>query len=250
MNQAVLVSAIIPAYNTQAHITDAIDSVLAQKHRSLELIVIDDGSTDDTALLVACYKNKVKYFLQPHSGAPVARNLGLSHAKGSVIAFLDADDTWSKDKLSLQLGCLKKHPEVDVILGRRQSVLSMNTSQGHQTVQVIADNQIAMNLGCGLFKKRAFDRVGGFDESLKHTDDWDWYMRAKEQGLVMMTHDDVVQVCRRHDKNMTNDSQQSQHYYLRMLKKSLDRRRSKGDGNRLELPHINELPKYRAKNAL
>ena len=108
----VSVSVVIPAYNAAEHITRAIDSVLAQTRRADEIIVIDDGSADNTADIVKRYGAELKYIYQDNAGAGQARNAGIDAAKSEWIAFLDADDEWLTDKLQLQTDYLARHPDL------------------------------------------------------------------------------------------------------------------------------------------
>jgi len=109
-----LVSVIIPTYNRASFLKRAIESVLAQTYEAIEIIVVDDGSTDDTHTLVASYGDKVLFIRQNHEGASAARNRGLLLARGEFIAFLDSDDYWAKEKLAEQLTALEQHPEAAV----------------------------------------------------------------------------------------------------------------------------------------
>jgi glycosyltransferase involved in cell wall biosynthesis len=116
-----LVSVIIPAYNAERYLIEALDSVRAQGHRPLEVIMVDDGSTDGTAGVVAQYPD-VRYVYQANRGPAAARNAGLRLAQGDLIAFLDADDVWSDDKLAVQLTLLSARAESQIVLGRLQMV--------------------------------------------------------------------------------------------------------------------------------
>jgi len=110
-----LVSVIIPVYNCSKYILSAIDSVLEQTYKNYELIVVDDGSTDNTADVVLKYKDKIKYILQDNGGVSKARNTGINNANGSYIAFLDADDVWEKNKLEIQMNLFELFGDVDLI---------------------------------------------------------------------------------------------------------------------------------------
>ncbi len=111
-----LVTCIIPAFNREKYIAEAIDSVLDQTYGNIEIIVIDDGSTDNTSEIVKSFNSKVKYFYQPNSGASAARNSGILKAAGDFISFLDSDDLWEKNKISLQMECFKNNPGIDICL--------------------------------------------------------------------------------------------------------------------------------------
>lgn len=110
-----LVSVIIPAYNCSKFILFAIDSVLEQTYKNFELIVVDDGSTDNTANIVSKYKDKLEYILQDNGGVSKARNTGIINSNGSYIAFLDADDVWEKNKLEIQMKLFEQFGNVDLI---------------------------------------------------------------------------------------------------------------------------------------
>ena len=113
-----LVSVIIPTYNRGRTIERAVDSVLAQDHRSLEVIVVDDGSTDDTAGRMRDrygHDSRVVYLRQPNGGVCVARNTGMARARGEFIAMLDSDDAWLPGKLRAQVAAFRKHPELSLV---------------------------------------------------------------------------------------------------------------------------------------
>ncbi|VAW79154.1 hypothetical protein MNBD_GAMMA15-200 [hydrothermal vent metagenome] len=110
-----LVSVVIPTYNRARLLTAAIDSALAQDYPATEILVIDDGSTDHTADLVAGYGEKVRYFQQANRGAGAARNFGIQQARGEFIAFLDSDDMWRPDKLTLQVSIMNARPDVAML---------------------------------------------------------------------------------------------------------------------------------------
>src|SRR5690242_5053753 len=105
------VSVIIPAYNSERYIADALRSVLAQTYMPQEIIVVDDGSSDGTARALDPFRSTIRYIYQKNRGEPAARNTGMREAKGDYIAFLDADDLWLPEKLDLQMTYLAAHPE-------------------------------------------------------------------------------------------------------------------------------------------
>jgi glycosyltransferase involved in cell wall biosynthesis len=233
-----LISAIVPVYNGDRYLAAAIASILAQNYAPLEILVIDDGSTDDTAKIANQFQQHIRYIYQPNCGAPSARNVGLNMANGEVIAFLDADDIWSKHKLALQIDILTKNPSVEVVLGYHQKTRSIAAEiQDEQNLPP----ELVLSVGTSLFRRSAFDRVGLFNEELRQTDDWDWFMRARELAIVMMTCPETVLFYRRHDRNITNQIERGNQYTLKMLKQSLDRRRQQGDGLAKSLPKISNF---------
>src|SRR5208337_4612394 len=116
-----LVSVVIPAHNSRRYITQTLDSVLAQKHRPLEILVVDDGSTDSTTQLVSAYAREVRLIQQEQHGHPAARNTGIRAAAGEFLGFLDHDDLWSADKLELQLASFERDPSLDLVFGHIQN---------------------------------------------------------------------------------------------------------------------------------
>src|SRR5262245_50952803 len=113
-----LITCIVPAYNVERYLSEAIDSILAQTYRPLRVIVADDGSTDRTAKIAAEYGKRIIYLRQTNHGYPAAKNLGLSAAEGDFIAFLDADDMWHPEKLARQMERFEKRPELDLCFTR------------------------------------------------------------------------------------------------------------------------------------
>jgi glycosyltransferase involved in cell wall biosynthesis len=235
------VSVIIPVYNGEAFLADALASIRQQNYRPLEIIVVDDGSTDNTATLARSFGDSVRYVSQPNSGPPAARNRGLRTARGNVIGFLDADDLWCDNKLELQLSRFVGQPKAEIVVGYTQRMQLTCTEDGKHTFRKWADRTLSMSLGCALFRKSVFDKVGFFDETLRHCDDWDWFMRAKELGISMIVHEEVTRFYRRHGNNITNQIELGNHYMLRMLKQSLNRRRTKEDGPVTELPKLSDF---------
>ena len=111
------ISVVIPAYNAAPYIAAAIDSVVGQTYKDLEIIVVDDGSVDNTAAVLQTYGNKVRYVRQENQGVSSARNHGIRVAQGELIAFLDADDVWFPEKLELQTQFLSAHEEAALVFG-------------------------------------------------------------------------------------------------------------------------------------
>src|SRR5712664_390476 len=118
-----LISCIIPVFNGERYLREALDSILAQTHRPVEIIVADDGSSDGTAAVVASYGDHVHYLHQPNAGPAAARNLGLSAARGEFVAFLDADDLWHPEKLVHQRARFQARPELDLCVTHVQNFL-------------------------------------------------------------------------------------------------------------------------------
>jgi len=119
-----LISCIVPVFNGERYLTEALESILKQTYRPLEIIVADDGSTDGTATLVASYGDQVRYLFQPNAGVAAACNLGVRASRGEFIAFLAADDLWHPQKLVLQMSQFQNRPELDLCLTHMQNFWS------------------------------------------------------------------------------------------------------------------------------
>lgn len=240
------VSAIIPVYNGEAFLADAVETIRQQNYQPLEIIVVDDGSTDNTRRIAEGLKGDLHYVYQPNSGLPAARNRGLNEAGGDVFAFLDVDDLWSRDKLERQVSLLSHASSADIVIGHTQIMMLTGVVEGRYAFRKWRDPVLALSVGSALFRRSVFDTVGRFDETQRYCDDWDWFMRAREYGVSMLVHREVTQFYRRHDRNMTNDENLGNHYLIRMLKKSLDRRRQNIDSQAESLPSLSSFGEERA----
>lgn len=237
------VSAIIPVYNGEAFLAEAVETIRQQNYHPLEIIIVDDGSTDNTREIAAGFGDEVRYVSQPNSGLPATRNRGLKMSRGNVIAFLDVDDLWGRDKLKIQIPLLNERPFTEIVLGYTQILMLQDIIDGKHIFKEWSDPVLAMSVCSSVFRRSVFDKVGFFDETQRYCDDWDWFMRARELGVEMVLHKEVVHLYRRHDQNMTNQQALGNHYFIRMLKKSLNRRRFQNEGVALPLSKLSELKK-------
>jgi len=220
-----LVSVVIPVFNGERFLREAVESVLAQQYSPVEIIIVDDGSTDSTATVARSFPETVRYLHQTNQGPAAARNRGIEHAQGSLIAFADADDLWPPLKLELQLPYLIQDPNIEIVLGRIQQVLLSETVDGQTQSQEFAEAAFSVNLGSAVVRKSVFERVGLFDETMRYSEDVDWFMRAREAGAAIMTIDAVTLFYRQHEQNMTRGKSAAELNVLKALKRSLDRRR-------------------------
>jgi glycosyltransferase involved in cell wall biosynthesis len=233
-----LVSVILPVCNGERYLDEAIESILTQDYRPIEVIVVNDGSTDNTEIIAKLYDNDIIYVLQKNSGPAAARNKGLGIASGGIIGFLDFDDLWSKDKLSLQLALLADDPSVEIVLGLTQPMKLQEGEEDKSKFDKWYDPFCALLLGAAVIRKSVFDKIGFFDETLRYGEDTDWFMRIREKGISMTIMQEVTLFYRRHESNMTLDSAAKNKYFIRALKKSLDRRRQK---NRIQAEPLPKL---------
>lgn len=222
-----LVSTMIGVYNCAAYVGEAIESVLAQTHRPLELIVVDDGSDDGTSDVVRSYEPALRHIRQPRGGMAASRNRAVQEATGSFFAFLDADDRFPPHKIEQQLAVFDAVPDLDIVFGHVTEFLSPDldeTARARLRDPVHDMQWPTPNLM--LVKRDAFFRVGLFSTELKVGIGVDWYARATEQGLTSAVPPTVVLERRLHANNNGIRESQSRPQYLHVLKAALDRRRS------------------------
>ncbi|MDQ2674062.1 MAG: glycosyltransferase family 2 protein [Chloroflexota bacterium] len=224
-----LVSVIIPVLNGERFLAAAVSSIRRQRYPNLEIIVVDDGSTDGTVAVANALGGEVKCLSQANGGPPSARNHGLEVAQGRLIGFLDADDLWSDDKLDVQVDRLHADPELDVVMGTTQVCRPTATADAGALGEPAGPPALLLSLGSALFRREVFERVGRFDASQRMDDDVDWFLRALEAGIRILPLNHVVQYYRRHDRNITNARDVDRRFFLLALKKSLDRRRGRGE---------------------
>ncbi|MGL5941456.1 MAG: glycosyltransferase family 2 protein [Waterburya sp.] len=210
----VKVSVIIPAYNGDRYIGEAINSILAQTYNDYEIIVVDDDSTDNTAQVVQKYGDQIQYYSQTNQGVAASRNLGLSVAKGEYIAFLDQDDLFLPQKLLTQVTLLEKNPS----LGIANSGWQIVDQQGQIQAAVepwkkipqlnLADLIIwkPVFLGAMLFRHSWLKRLGGFDTTLEQTPDVDLVLRLAALGCTAAWVEQTTVKYRQHDGNASKNT--------------------------------------------
>jgi glycosyltransferase involved in cell wall biosynthesis len=216
-----LVSVIVPAYDAGEFIAEALDSAFAQDYHPLEVIVVDDGSSDRTAEIASSYD--VQLLCQPNRGPAAARNAGLAKARGEYIAVLDADDIWPVDRVSVLVGALSTG--AGIAIGLSEFFLTPGQpAPPHFPYQV--PNPVKGHMVAVLARRTVFDLIGGYDEDFRLSEDIDWFMRAREAGVAVETVDQVVTRYRIHAGNTTRDKAAVRETMLRALRTSLARRRS------------------------
>ena len=220
-----LVSVIIPAYNCERFIAEAVESIRQQNYEPIEIIIIDDGSTDGTLACLKSLGEDIRYVYQSNMGPAAARNRGIAMARGEVIAFLDADDYWPANKLKVQLARMNRDPEIEVVLGRIQCTGVLTEADRKIRFEGPDNTMISICLGSGVFRRSVFNKVGVFDESLRHYEDHDWFLRAREKGVSMIILKDITLHNRRNEYSMSRRKNKNDPSMIHILKKSLDRRR-------------------------
>lgn len=225
---APLISVVIPAYNAETYVGEAIESVLAQNHRPLDVIVVNDGSTDGTEEVIRRYTRQgVRCLTQPNAGQAAALNRGLVEARGDYFAFLDADDLWVVDKLSRQMALFAQDPALEAVFGHAECFASPESAERIQQRRVIPAGSAPWYSKCTmLIQRAAFHRVGSFQEETRMGDFVDWFFRAREVNLRETMLEDVVMRRRIHESNMGSMDKSLRGQYVRVIKGALDRRRA------------------------
>ena len=220
------ISVIIPAFNAERYLAEAIASVLAQTARVSEVIVVDDGSTDRTASIAEESGPPVSCHRRPHGGIAAARTFGIGRARGNWLAFLDADDLWTREKLELQLAAAGHDGALEIIFGGVRQFVSPELNGEAQTrlASPLADSA-APHIGTMLARRAAFERVGWLDEALRIGEFIEWFARAQDAGLRMTTLPEIVLQRRRHPASTTAKHKDSLVHLTTAMKRILDRRR-------------------------
>lgn len=217
-----LISVVIPTFNSAKFLVDAIGSVRQQGYDPLEIIVVDDGSTDETRSVVAAWPD-VTYVYQANRGASEARNTGIKKAAGSLLAFLDDDDLWSADHLELLLRSLALNPDALFAWGTSR-VVQCDRQGGKE--KVLDPAWPAFLIGAGLCRREAFDRIGLYDSGLRICHDTDWFARARQLGVIHIQIPENVLVYRRRSEGLTGNPPGQQADMLSMLRRSVNRQRA------------------------
>ena len=221
---APVVSVVLPVYNGARFLREAIDSVLNQTYRDFELVVVDDGSTDNSAEIASTFRD-VRVMRRPHHNIPATRNAGLASAHGNLIAIIDSDDTWPANRLEVQVGCLDAHPEVDIAFGHFRVAIEPGAERPPWLPAKMLDRDLQGHPSTALVRRSVFERVGPFDESFAQGSDTDWILRVREANVPTMFVDDVVLHWRVHGENISYGLQGARLSLLRALHSSILRRR-------------------------
>jgi glycosyltransferase involved in cell wall biosynthesis len=221
-------SVIIPVFNGQRFLRDSVLSVLAQGHEPLEIIVVDDGSTDLTPEVIESFGDRVQSVRLDHNRGPAtARNAGIERARGSVIGFLDVDDLWPSGRLPAMIEPLLRDPTCSIVKGYARVSHSLDPEANPET---LSPPVLGPWIGSALYRKDVFQEVGLFEPALRYSEDIDWFLRAREMGVGLHILKRVTLFVRRHETNMTLGRDCYEMNVIGVLKSSLDRRRGQTDG--------------------
>jgi glycosyltransferase involved in cell wall biosynthesis len=218
------VSVIIPVYNHDRFIGAALTSVLAQTYPPFEIIVVDDGSTDASAVVARSFPG-VEVQSQTNAGPSAARNTGIGLARGELLAFLDSDDLWVEHKLAVQVDYLRAHPDVPYVLSQMQNFVDPNcTPPAWCTPEYLAHRQSI--LGSSLLARRQmFELLGGFDPNIRVYEDLEWLARSKQAGIPPVALPEVLTRRRIHGANISGDPATHHQIWLQLCQHVLRRAR-------------------------
>jgi glycosyltransferase involved in cell wall biosynthesis len=221
------VSVVLPVYNRAAYVGDAIASVLGQTRPPAELVVVDDGSTDESFEVVQSFARPGLHVVrQENGGIGAARNRGLDLATGELIAFIDSDDLWEPGKLELQVRAMGESDDVQLVFGHLIEFLSPDRAAELAGRIRVADRPLPGVIASTLLVRRsAVERIGRFDQSLRVGEFIEWMARAHDLALASRMLPDVVARRRIHGDNTVLTRANTD--YLRVVKATLDRRRAR-----------------------
>jgi glycosyltransferase involved in cell wall biosynthesis len=210
------VSVIIPVYNCEKYLAAAIDSVLAQNYQPLEILIVDDGSTDNSAHIAQQYLPFIQYHYQSNQGTAAARNYGIKLATGDLFAFLDADDLWLPNKLNQQILALTNNPQIEAVFthaceSKNPTQIDINTAIPGYLPSTMLIDRVAMN------------RIGEFSSDWQVAEWGHWYMRAQSANLATLMLPNLLAIRRIHAENKSTIYKAlGMTEYIRLLKANLD----------------------------
>lgn len=223
------VSVIIPTYNSARYIVEAVESVLAQTFKDFEILVIDDGSTDETEEVMRQYERVLRYIRQSNGGVAVARNRGIKEARGKYVGFLDADDTWFEDKLERQIDALRSRIDSRVCYSAftlaDSELKPLGTVHSKRVGATLEDllmrGNIVGSICTVLCERSLFETTGGFDERLSQCADWDMWVRLAAHTEFLYLQEPTV-TYRQHGSNMSRNAALLEHDSVRVLEKGFE----------------------------
>ena len=223
---SVSLSVVVPCFNAAAYLDAALRSVALQAVPDVEVIVIDDGSTDGSAEIARRHSPSVRLVQQEHQGISASRNRGIELSRGEIVGFLDADDLLPPESLRSRLDVLASFPEADGATGLVKQFISPELNPKERVGLEVSDAPSCGRVaGAMLLRRAVFKRVGGFDSRFRLGETLDWVSRADAAGVSMRSVDEVVLLRRIHAANSVRRATQLRSDYLRVLKASIDRQR-------------------------
>lgn len=216
-----LVSVILPLYNGKRFIASSIKSVLNQSYRSVELLVINDGSTDNSTDLIPA-DPRIRIFNRQNSGVAASRNFGIAQAKGRYLAFIDQDDYWYPDKLKLQMQTLLNESNLGYILTRMHNHLVDNMERPEWLkVELLEEDPVGILPSTLLVRHSVFDEIGTFVEALINGSDTEWFIRTRQADIQWKSIERVLVQRNIHEDNCSHDAETGKKELFSILRKKL-----------------------------
>lgn len=209
-----LLSIIVPVYNSELFIKETLSNIYTQNYPKFELIIIDDGSTDNTAEIIKKNFPEAIYYFQENKGHASAKNKGLKLCNGEFIIFLDSDDYWEENSLHILSDFLLKNPDILIVEGKIREFITQNDE-----IHYISEGYYMSSFGTCMFRKVVFDIVGFFDERLICATDIDWFIRAWENNIEKSRIDHNILNYRKHANSLTAINIDKQQYYVLLMYK-------------------------------
>jgi len=223
-----LISVIIPVYNAEKYITQALDSVFNQTIKNIEVICINDGSKDSSLEILKTYGAKIRLLDNGQNyGIGETRNRGIAVAKGDFLAFMDADDIWEPEKLKTQILQFQKNKDLDISFSYMKCFISPELSAEAKRLRYCPPDPTTGYLsGTAVIKSTSFEKVGMFNPKWKVGEFIDWFAKAKEMGLSYDITPGVFLLRRIHETNTGVAERSSRSDFVKIMKESLDRKRN------------------------
>lgn len=220
-----LISVIIPVYNGARYLRPALESVFAQTYRPFEVIVVDDGSTDDSGVIAQSFPD-VRYIRQSNQGVAAARNHGVEAARGEFYAFLDQDDLWVPEKLKLQMDHLQHSRDLGYTLTQQKFFLEPGAAlPAWFRKELLSSVHTGWVVGTLVVRRTVFEQVGNFATGYSAANDTDWFFRAKAAEIPMAVVPELLLLKRVHEANDSSRAKDILAEMRRVVKSSLDQQR-------------------------
>jgi glycosyltransferase involved in cell wall biosynthesis len=220
------ISVVIPVYNGEKYLRQCVESLLNQTSRPYEVIIVDDGSTDQTPSIVESFGDSIVRLRQNQDGPATARNFGVEAASGEYLAFIDADDIWMPGKLALQIGYFTDHPETGIVFGMMKNFYSPETDAEFRSRYACAEKIVpGIHAGTMLLKKETFLRVGLFNSSLKMGEFIDWQARATALKCAVHVLPELLMLRRIHPSNYGITNKCHRQDYLSIVRGILEKKK-------------------------
>jgi glycosyltransferase involved in cell wall biosynthesis len=235
-----LVSVVIPAFNSERFLGEAIESALGQTYAPVDTIVVDDGSTDSTVAVARAHPG-ITLIEQENRGPSAARNRGFAASRGELIAFHDSDDVMTPDKLTVQVGHMLDNPGVGCVLAEQELIVEEGAElpfwvEGTKVETVMPprppelEHEPMVHPMSMVVRRETFERVGYFDESMRTAEDFDWMLRAAEEGIEITRLSEVLLRRRVHPDSLTQNAAASRAGLFRAFKARIERHRARAAG--------------------